>query len=251
MTRVTSATNPQFKRWKSLSASKGLRDEGQFILMGEKLVREFLHDRGGWVLREELVPDGGTPFLRSSDVRTFELSRPLFREVDTLGTNFNLLVIEAPAFAKAELEREAVGLELVCPLGDPSNLGAVVRSALAFGVSRVILTKEACHPLHPKAVKASAGAVLRIPFATMGALTDYRATGESFALDQHGEDLAKFAWPKNARLLVGEEGPGLPSSLHVKTLSIRTRHVESLNATVAASLAFFSYAQHHGSLSVD
>jgi len=47
------------------------------------------------------------------------------------------------------------------------------------------------------------------------------------------------------RLLIGEEGPGLPELKEVPRLAITTTHVESLNATVAASLALYSYRLMH------
>jgi TrmH family RNA methyltransferase len=168
MIRVESPNNEHFKRWKTLSTPKGIRKEGEFILMGNKLVAEFMRDPGDWVIRAELVTDQLDPYLEKAygDLRrdqprgpkTYSLAPGLFNEIDVLGTHANLLVLEAPQIPAMDLSTKPKGLELVCPLGAPTNLGAVIRSALAFGVSRVILTEEACNPFHPKAVKSSAGA---------------------------------------------------------------------------------------------
>lgn len=236
MKPIGSASNALFKMWKSLLASKGIREEGLFLLSGEKLVREFL-ENPSFEISAELVPAGGEPLTRAA----FELATPLFKEIDVVGTGSNILVLKAPALEHFDLEKRPQGLELVVPVGDPLNLGAIARSALAFGASRLLLTEEAANPFLPKAIKASAGALLRLPIARIGKLRDYDAAGPSFALDLNGRDITTFEWPKNLRLLVGEEGPGLGSLAGVETLSIPTGPVESLNAAVAASLALDSY----------
>lgn len=246
MIRITSTSNDYFKRWKSLSTSKGLREENEFFLMGEKLIEEFLRAPGLWKIKAEVRPEG-LPDLRRTEaftfnVKTFELPPAMFKEIDVLGTRFNLLLLEIPVIEAADLSLPPRGLEVVSPLGDPSNLGALTRSALAFGASRMILTQEACHPFHPKAVKASAGAVLKMPFRRTGPLKDYVSAGPDYALESGGENLNRFSWPQDLRLLIGEEGPGLPPLPDVRKLSIPTKDVESLNATVAASIALASYA---------
>lgn len=240
MISITSSSNDHFKRLSALSNSKGIKKHGEFIVMGEKLVREFLQDVSGWTIKSEVVP-AGAKSLTSKGTTQFELSRDLFEQVDVLGTKFNLLVLEKPELARADLSREPRGLELVCPLGDPSNLGAILRSALAFGASRVILTEESASPFHPKAMKASAGAALRIPLSLTGPLASYRSAGASFALEMDGEPLNAWNAPENLRLIVGEEGPGLPDLKSIPRLSVPTDSVESLNAVVAASIAMYAW----------
>lgn len=250
MTEITSPANELFKTWKTLDTAKGLRKNGVFFLMGEKLIREFLKGSSGpaaelalsrFKVQAELITEGLSPLTSAP---CYKLSRGLFNEVDFVGTGFNLLLLtlpEIPAFASSE---SPAGLELICPLGDPGNLGAVIRSALAFRASRVILTEEAAFPFAPKAVKASAGAVLRLPLARAEKLPELEVQG-MYALDMVGTDIRDFPWPKNLRLLIGEEGPGLKSLKGLMKLKINTGAVESLNATVAASIALYSYQLSH------
>ncbi|MBI1263013.1 MAG: TrmH family RNA methyltransferase, partial [Rhizobiales bacterium] len=74
------------------------------------------------------------------------------------------------------------------------------------------------------------------------------AAGPIFALDGAGENLDGFAFPASMRLILGEEGKGLPEGLATQRLAIATTGaVESLNATVAASLALFLHFQAHPS----
>jgi TrmH family RNA methyltransferase len=156
-----------------------------------------------------------------------------------LGTHFNILALKQPLISV--LTEEDVlnyvpnGIELVVPIGDPGNLGALVRSAEAFAVPRVILTREAAHPFLPRAVKASAGSVLRLPLARGPVLAKFPAS--CIALDAGGVSIDEFTWPKQGLLLVGEEGPGFSASSFPNQIRIPTRGVESLNVVVAASIA--------------
>ena len=121
-------------------------------------------------------------------------------------------------------------------------------AACAFGVEKILLTEEASHPFHPKAVKASAGACLFLNFAKLsgGLKLNLESLPNkcSFVLDQKGKDLSQFKWPQDLFLVVGEEGPGLPDH-HLPVISIPTHKVESLNAAATVSLACYSYQNAH------
>lgn len=216
--------------------------------MGEKLVAEFL-ENPQYKIKAELIHEDLTPLTaktsaaQSTRIPVFKLPKAMFNEVDVIGTHFNLLVLEPKALEKLPAG-EPHGLEIICPLGDPSNLGALARSAVAFGANRLILTEESCNPFHPKAIKASAGSILKIPLFKIGPLAEFIAgNDEVFALDMKGENVGQFKWPKNLRMVLGEEGPGFSGMKGLKKLSVPSRGVESLNATVAASIALFCYSQ--------
>lgn len=248
MIEVSSKTNDHFRRWSDLSSARGIKKHGEFILMGEKLIEEFLKNPNykvkAEIIHEDLQAVTPAENKKLGRVPLFKLPKALFNELDVVGTHYNLLVLEPKPLEELNISAGATGLELVCPLGDPSNLGAIVRSAVAFGVSKVILTEESCTPYHPKAIKASAGALLQVPLFKTKKLADFAAeSNEAFALDMKGENVANFRWPKNLRLVVGEEGPGFSGLRGLSRLSVPTGSVESLNATVAASIAMFCYAQ--------
>lgn len=159
-----------------------------------------------------------------------------------------LLVGDLPELAVADLGKPPQGLELICALGNPDNLGALLRSAAAFGASRVILLAEAAHPFHPRALRSGANAQFELELVRGPRWQDLNlAAGPLIALDAGGESVFDFDWPKDLRLVLGEEGQGLPSGLKLHRLAIPTTGaVESLNASVAASLALFSYFKAWG-----
>jgi TrmH family RNA methyltransferase len=245
ITEITSASNEVFKLWKTLDTSKAIRKNGLFFLMGEKMIAEFLKAQtqppmARFKIHSEIINEDLHPVTKAP---TYKLSQGLFNELDFVGTKFNLLLLTLPEIPAYDPNEKNQGLELICPLGDPGNLGAIIRSALAFHASKVVLTEEAAFPFTPKAMKASAGAVLQMPIVRAGKLIEMNLQ-ETYALDMVGTDISTFPWPKDLRLLIGEEGPGLKDLKGLMKLKINTGPVESLNATVAASIALYSYHQH-------
>ena len=241
MISIASAQNDTYKKLLSLTTSKGLKKEKLFLLSGENLINEFLK-KPYLEITHELITAKHKPLIANS-AKTIEVSAELFAEIDVVGTGYNILVLEQPPIsmldAAALAAHKPQGIELVVPMGDPSNLGAMVRSAEAFGVKRVILSEEAAHPFLPKSVKASAGSVLRMPMLRGPALRLFPDT--SLALDMGGTSIDDFTWPLHGLLVVGEEGKGLGDARFKQHISIPTQKVESLNAVVAASVALALY----------
>lgn len=134
-------------------------------------------------------------------------------------------------------------------LQDPGNLGALARVAEAAGAAGLALAPGSAHPNHPRALRASAGSLLRLPVAIE---TDPDTLGRRLAplqprwaalATRGGESLWTAPFPRTLILAVGAEGPGLSPTLLASTdlrLTIPIEPpVESLNATVAASLVLF------------
>lgn len=159
-------------------------------------------------------------------------------------------VARLPRAGVAALPRRPDGVYLyLAGLQDPGNLGALARSAEAAGAAGLALAPGTVHPNHPRALRASAGSLLRLPVAVGVELA---------ALDRHlaelaprrvalatrgGESLWKADLDGALVLLLGAEGPGLPAQLDARadvgvTIPL-AEPVESLNATVAASLVLF------------
>lgn len=241
MVKIESAQNETFKKYLSLTSSRGLKKEGLFLLSGEKLIREFLKTPAISIVHELIAP-GERPSTQSP---VLQFSSELFAQIDVLGTHFNILVLEQPQIETIDASQLASyvpqEIEVVMPIGDPGNLGALLRSCEAFGVKRVLLTQEATHPFLPKSVKASAGSVLRLSITYGPALSSFPEN--SLALDMEGIPLPDFNWPKTGLLIVGEEGAGLGKDdatgdkKFKQRIRIPMQNVESLNVVVAASIA--------------
>jgi len=261
ITQITSPDNEVYRSLRDSLESKGIGKHGQFMIFGARAILDTLKLHGDFARNLVLchaTNDGGPlqeEILSLARVRseikapvgfsTLELTQTLFDQLDVFGTRNPILVMQTPAITEIDLASEAPhGLEILCALSDPANLGALLRSAAAFGARRVILLKECASPFHPRAVRAASATTLVTPFFRGPSIRDLAlAKGPIAALDMRGEPLTRFQWPKDVRLLLGEEGMGVPRELSAaKMIQIpMASGVESLNATVAASIALFSY----------
>lgn len=135
-------------------------------------------------------------------------------------------------------------------LQDPGNVGTILRSAEAFGISAVLTLPGTARPYHPKVLRASAGSAFRVPTAPV-TLDQLRSSSrELIAAVPQAE---RTAWTQHLDtaigIVIGNEAAGISSELVSLTtpLAIPTRGVESLNAGVAASILFYElYRQNHG-----
>lgn len=269
-TTISSADNNVFKSLHDCLSSKGIKKHGQFLVFGERAVIDTLNLRTplvrNLILKNE-IPNYAHQSINSKisnllqllqktapNSHLLKLEKNLFSELDVFGTNSPILVLNTPEIKEISLQHEPQGLEILCALSDPSNLGALLRSAAAFSASKVILLRESASPFHPKAVRAASAATLSCHLFRGPAVSDITSASDPInlvALDMNGEDLRKFDWPKNVRLLLGEEGLGVPkirpdlNSPFQKIAIPMAPNVESLNATVAASIAMYSYRSRH------
>jgi 23S rRNA (guanosine2251-2'-O)-methyltransferase len=133
---------------------------------------------------------------------------------------------------------------------DPRNLGAIIRSAAAFGVAGVVMTERRAAAMTASAWKASAGAAARLPVAQVTnmarTIEDAKKLG-CFVIGLDGESDETLSGMKvaqeNLMIVVGSEGKGLARLVREKcdlVVSIPMRATtESLNASVATSIALF------------
>ncbi len=243
---ISSAQNAHVKRWVALQEARGIERFRQCLVSGRAVVRETLVQHPAHCL--ELIHRARTPvsFPIPAYVQTYALSAPLFERIDLFGTGAPILVCQVPPFASADLEAQPQGLEVLCPLGDPANVGALIRTAVSMGIERVILLKESAHPYHPKAIRAASGTTFAVSLVQGPSIMDLPEVVTWVTLDARGENLPAFRWPKDIRLLVGEEGLGAPFFPSGKRLAVpMTDSVESLNAVVAAGMALYAYRVQH------
>ena len=169
-----------------------------------------------------------------------------------------LCAMERPVIPEAEeILKSARRAAVLEDIVDPTNIGAVFRSAAALGVDAVLLTPSCCDPLHRRAVRVSMGTVFQVPWARLGRdRADWPAEGirllremgfqtVAMALDQSAlsiedPDLHKV---RQLAMVFGTEGEGLrKESLQAceKTVDIPMANgVDSLNVGAAAAVAFW------------
>jgi 23S rRNA (guanosine2251-2'-O)-methyltransferase len=225
-----------------------------FLLEGRKAVLDALANRSARVRRlwlSDALPDAeAKPLLDAARARGIPVgagrASDLERASATASPQGALAVVEDAAVEPAVVlasERPVLHLD---GLQDPGNVGAVFRVAAAFDAGGVLADDLTAHPLGLKALRASAGTALRVPYARAKAevLLDAVAAARRplWLLDAGGRDVfAVGRAPARLVLAVGSEGSG--ASARVRAAAAErvgipiSAGVESLNAAVAAGIA--------------
>ena len=134
-------------------------------------------------------------------------------------------------------EARPVALELY-GVGDPGNLGTLVRTADAFGAA-VVLLAGCADPTGPKALRASAGSIWRVPILDA-------AMGKRVALVAHGgEPLADVDLRGPVTFLLGAERAGLPADVQRDVDATIPIAAESLNVAAAGAIALYEWRRHN------
>jgi RNA methyltransferase, TrmH family len=161
--------------------------------------------------------------------------------------------------------RESAPLAIVlAEVQDPGNVGTILRSAEAFGATGVVSTRGSADPWSPKALRASAGAALRLPVLRgmaipvllaqlrIAGVRIYATSAEAPArADSRAADAEQADLREPAAIFIGNEGAGLAPEVLRAADAILTvpicRPVESLNASVAASIVLYEAAKQRNS----
>ncbi len=239
---IDSHHNQEFKKLIELNHAQGIKKQKKCIISGAKIISELLdychrQKENPPVQIERILTSSRLPELNApTTVPTTLFDRQLFNQLDIMGTKHPLLLVNTPSLPLWTHPHPS-GSTLFIPLGDPLNLGSLIRSACAFEIEHVVLLKEAASAFHPKAIRSSSGCVFSTRLYNGPSIQDLPL--QTITLDKNGVSLTKFQWPSNPMILVGEEGKGVPSQ-YKNTVSIPiSSSVESLNATIATSILLY------------
>lgn len=222
---ITSASNPRLKLVRKLASARQRHKLGLFVVEGEDLVDAGL---AGGLEPVELLVAGEN------------VSAEVLASVSGLPHPSRRIAV----FQRDDLPRldpgaaPPVGLAL-WHVGDPGNVGTILRSADALGPAFVALSAGCADPTGPKALRASMGAVFRV---SLGPFED--APGRRVALvARGGEPLSSAGLDGPVTFVLGAEREGLPESV-VRGCELRVSipqepGAESLNVAVAAALALY------------
>jgi TrmH family RNA methyltransferase len=162
-------------------------------------------------------------------------SNALFRAVSDTNTSQGLIgVFERPRQADVFARTDSIVVALD-GVQDPGNVGTIIRLAAAFDAAGVALLAGCADPFGPKAVRASAGAVLTVPIAAIG-VKDLEGRA-LYAAEGAGDPADPPA--RNAVLIFGNEGAGVSDALRARATRISiamSERVESLNVAAAAAI---------------
>ncbi len=231
---ITSAANARLKLVRKLASRRQREKLGLFACEGEDLVAAGL-DSG--LHPVEALVDAERPALVERLPAAEPVAPDLLAAVGTLPHPARVVAV----FRRADLPRGTdppTGLAL-WHVADPGNVGTIVRAADALGPAFVALSRGCADPTGPKALRASAGAVFRVP---QGPWDD--APAPRIALVPRAE---RALWDvelgERVTFVLGAEREGLPAEVLAgceETVSIPlAASAESLNVAVAGAVALY------------
>lgn len=256
---ITSAKNPIVRRVRD--AARG-ETEGELVLDGARLVRDALAAdvpiRLAAISPKVLTPRGGHELkakLESAADEFFECSDSVLERMSSLDTPQGVIVIGArPDHDLAALSNATTPtvplIAVAAGVRDPGNLGAIVRAAEAAGASGFVALEGGADPFRDKAVRGSAGSVLRLPtvhgVSAAELLSWAKRAGFQLVVAEGSAEGEYFDvdFTKPTSIVVGAEGDGLPAELRTAESVVYARipmaaSVESLNVAVAAGVLLF------------
>jgi RNA methyltransferase, TrmH family len=232
MTAIASTHNPRLKALRRLQTKRGRATSGQFLVEGEDLLAAAA--RAGRPVVEGFR-------LAGSDLGTnnfHEVERSALGDVSTLGSGTRVIGV----FEQRWTTVAGPLCVYLHGVGDPGNVGTVLRSAQAFGASCVAFGPRCADPHSPKAVRASMGAIFAVQLAHVSAIEQLPGRRIGLAADAPQTLSGPLEGKGEAvTLLVGSEREGLPEDI-LASCDERARipiASESLNAAMAATVALY------------
>ncbi len=233
---ITSHDNAQLKEIRKLVQRRRQRARaGRFVAEGEDLLETA--DAAGWEPLTRLCAAG-------SGLAGIEVEPKLLSQASGIASGTRAVAVYAERFAAAPIGPVCVYLHGV---GDPGNVGTILRGASAFGAGSVVLGPQTADPYSPKAVRASMGAVFEVPLVRIAGwpeLDQFPGTTVALVADD-GVPLPQVELTGPVTLLVGSERDGLPSGVVSGADTVARIPIanHSLNAAMAATVALYELSR--------
>lgn len=249
---ITSTSNQQIKNIIKLQKSASQRrKQGVFIVEGIRMFREIPKQ----LLKQVYVTE---EFYQSHEALfqgiSYEYVSPaVFRDISDTMTPQGVLAVVASV--QYPLRKVVLGEEKQKPLvllleniQDPGNLGTILRVAEGAGVTGVILSKDTVDIYNSKVIRATMGAIFRMPFIYVEDLANavdfmHENGIVTYAAHLEGKELYDYDFVKGTCFFIGNEGNGLTKELTAmakeKIRIPMCGKVESLNAATASTVLVY------------
>lgn len=250
--KITSKDNQIIKLVTALqNSAKERRNSGFFVLEGLRICLDAYENN---IKFSKLIVTENALEKNSDQINKFNsisdtcyiLREDLFKKISDTNTPQGIIAVAKIPEIRNNISKSAryIALENI---SDPSNLGAIARTAEALGVGGIIVSLNGCDPYSPKSLRASMGTLLRLPIFITDDIIDFinKNSLHSFAcvVDKDALNISKINFKNGDVLLIGNEANGLTN--HCKNASDNLITIpmngkaESLNAAAAASIAMW------------
>ena len=193
-----------------------------------------------------------------AETAVYEVAPAVFETLVTTETSQGILALaEQPHWRDEDLfpARSPALILVLAGLQDPGNLGAILRAAEAFGATGVLLAPGTVSPYNPKALRATAGAIFRLPIlrglsaAEIAALLRKHRVKLFTTVVAGGLPPVRVSFTSPLAVVFGSEAAGVPPEFRnageLLTIPLAA-HVESLNVAAAASVLLYEIARQRG-----
>ena len=251
---ITSKDNQAVKAAaKLMSSARERRQTGRFIAEGIRLCTEVLENH--CKICEVFYTEDA--YLRYTETveRLERAAGKSYQITDEIAEKIADTVTPQGVFVVAEMIVNTIDLDniktdgqfvLLENLQDPGNVGAIFRTAEALGLNGAFLTNDSCDPYNPKTIRASMGAVFRLPYLIVDdvvtAMKECKAKNMRpiASVPDEASKITAIRFFKGAIMCIGNEGNGLSEQLKAvcgeKVTIPMNGRAESLNASMAAGI---------------
>jgi TrmH family RNA methyltransferase len=247
MKRIDSVKNEHVKRWKKLHTKKGRETSGRFLVEGFHLVEEAIKAEMAveYILMTEEVVLPSSLSIQDQDV--ILVSDQVMKELSETETPQGIAAVCVIPTAPTVKRLEGRYL-LLDRIQDPGNLGTMIRTADAAGMTGVILGEGSVDVFNSKVIRASQGSIFHLPVVKGKLETWIESFKQSsipvFGTALEGASSYSAIQPQDQfSLIMGNEGEGVDKSILEMTdqniyIPIHG-HAESLNVAVAAGILLY------------
>lgn len=238
MKTLTSKNNPIFKHIAKLLSSATYRyNQKSAVVQGDIIINEILP-----LLPIKTLLTDQENSIKANE--TYLLSKELLKSISGLPSITGAVAeITLPSFKDLSEYKKIAILDQV---SDPGNMGTLIRSALAFGIEGIHITKGSCDPFNDKVIRSSKGAVFKIPLS-YEPFTPLNTEGfELLLANMDGTNSGDLSLDSNKAyaLILSNETRGLdPKWTGTRVKIPMTEEMESLNVAVAGSILFYELAK--------
>ncbi len=249
---ITSKDNHLIKLVSSLQSSVSARKEHNlFVLEGLRICDDaynFGVSFESFIVSETAADkySQAVKMYADNSKECYKIPDSLFKKISDTASPQGIIALAKMPEKNIEIEKNGryIALENI---NDPSNLGAVSRTAEALGVNGILLSKGSVDPYSPKSLRASMGTLLRMPVIVLeNFIEDIKAYGlKTYAcvVDNSAASITDISFSDGCAVMIGNEANGLTEqtkALADECITIKmSGKAESLNASVAAAISIW------------
>lgn len=262
---IRSRENKFLKHGKKLNIRKFRQKDNEFLIEGIRFVEEAVFSGAHikyCLLSESLKGDRVSKLMdnmKSKNIDVYMVEDELIDEIcDTKTPQGIAAVVERHEESADDIINRGTLLLIVDRIQDPGNLGTIIRTAHAAGVSGIILSNGTVDPYSPKVLRSTMGSIFNVPFTEFHDLPEIITKIKELGFKVYGSSLNGSipyydeVYSSKTAIIVGNEANGIDNEVIAQSDSLikipMPGGAESLNASVACGILLFEVARQRSSI---